>query len=370
MKPIDKPHLAVGALSHPGERRNHNEDRYSVTAYQRDRDGMPSLLAVVADGIGGHQAGEVAAEMTVEHIVEAVTRSDGDHPLQTLREAVTEAAIAVHEASTVDPQREGMGSTVSIAWILGDRLFVTYVGDSRIYLMRGDQLIQITNDHTWVQEAVDHQIISPEEAHGHPHAHVLRRHIGGEEPPEPDQRLRVFGGSDESGSRTNQGLKLREGDRLLLCSDGLTDLVEDEELAAALGEAPPEGAAERLVALARERGGHDNITVVALEVPQGALRSLPAKKSLRNALLALALVAIFAGAVGLGAVWWFGLGPFDPPGGGARPSTATPTSAGGSPTSEAVTATTASPTAAATPAATTGPTSTPIPLATVIPEGG
>lgn len=369
MKPIDKPHLAVGALSHPGERRDHNEDRYSVTAYQRDRDGMPSLLAVVADGIGGHQAGEVAAEMTVEHIVEAVARSPGDHPLDTLREAVTEAAIAVHEASTTDPRREGMGSTVAIAWILGDRLFITYVGDSRIYLLRGDRLLQISNDHTWVQEAVEHKIISPEEAQDHPHSHVLRRHIGGEEPPEPDQRLRISGDSDESGSPSNQGLKLHQGDRMLLCSDGLTDLVEDEEIADVLGAAAPDQATERLVAIARERGGHDNITAVALEVPAEMLQAIPSRSRLRRALLTLGLLIVLAGGAGLGAAWGLGLGPFNRTGGGLSQPSATPTLTGVSPTSSTMAATMAPATPTPTPEATGGPTFTPVPLATVPPEG-
>lgn len=314
MKPIDKPHLQVGALSHPGERRSHNEDRYSVTAYQRGSDGMPALLAVVADGIGGHLAGEVAAELTVEHLVEAVAASDGRQPLATLREAVIDAARAVHQAASDDSEREGMGSTAAVALILGDRLYITYVGDSRIYLQRGERFLQISNDHTWVQEAMDHKIISREEAEGHPQAHVLRRHIGGDTPPDPDQRLRFSGDPDDSGSTAQQGLRLQDGDRVLLCSDGLTDLVKDDEIAAQLKAGPPDQAVSKLVNLARERGGHDNITVVALEVPPAFRRAIPRSKGcLRRVLLALALAVLVGLLLGLAAAWWLQWRPFELP---------------------------------------------------------
>lgn len=313
MKPLDKPHLLVGALSHPGEKRNHNEDRYSVTAYLREADGQPVLLAVVADGIGGHQAGEVAAELTVEHLVEAVSRSDGRSPLLTLREAIIDAARAVHAAAEQDSEREGMGSTVAAALVLGDLLYVTYVGDSRIYLQRGDRILQISNDHTWVQEALDHKIISREEAEDHPQAHVLRRHVGGEAPPEPDQRLRVSGDPDDPGSTGDQGLRLQDGDRLLLCSDGLTDLVKDEEIAAELQQGPPEESADRLVSLARERGGHDNITVVAIEVPSGFRGRLPNRGCLGRTLLVISLVVLLAVLLVLAAAYWFGWRPVEIP---------------------------------------------------------
>lgn len=313
MKPLDKPHLLVGALTHPGERREHNEDRYSVTAYQRERDGMPSLLAVVADGIGGHKAGEVAAEMTIEHVVEAVAQSDGAKPLATLHQAVLDAADAVHRASTADSEREGMGSTVAIAWVLGDELYITYVGDSRIYLHRDDHILQISNDHTWVQEAVDNKIISQEEAVDHPHAHVLRRHIGGETPPEPDQRLRLTGDPDDQGSSAQQGLQLMEGDRLLLCSDGLTDLVNPREIAAWLASAPPNESADQLVALARERGGHDNITVVVLEAPAGLRRVKSRSGCLKRIVVALVLAALVGLALALAVSFLLAGDPVDMP---------------------------------------------------------
>lgn len=362
MKPTEKPHLLVGALSHPGEEREHNEDRYSVTAYRLERSGVPSLLAIVADGIGGHQAGEVAAEITVEAITDRVGRSSGRDPLPTLRAAVTDAARAVIDAAGKDSAREGMGSTVAIVWILGDRLYLTYVGDSRIYLQREDRILQLSNDHTWVQEALDHEIISPQEAEDHPHAHVLRRHIGGDKPPEPDLRVRLSGSPEDSGSTSHQGLALRAHDHILLCSDGLTDLVHADELAAALSSAPPAQAAQELVDLARSRGGHDNITVIALEVPPQAVR----RRSRRW--LGWGVAGVLAGsllivAAALALTWRFNSWPWRPLGLGFQTPApaATPVTTQVPAVQEAEeVAPAVPPTASPTP----GPTSTAIPLAT------
>lgn len=365
MKPIERPHLLVGALSHPGEERDHNEDRYSVTAYRLEPGGLPSLLAIVADGIGGHQAGEVAAEITVEAISERVGGSSGRDPLPTLRAAVTDAAHAVIDAAGKDSAREGMGSTVAAVWILGDRLYLTYVGDSRIYLRRDDRILQLSNDHTWVQEALDHEIISPQEAEDHPHAHVLRRHIGGDKPPEPDLRVRVSGSPEDSGSTSHQGLTLRAGDHILLCSDGLTDLVQADEIAAALRSAAPADAVQELVNLARSRGGHDNITVVALEVPAQAIRPRSRRVLGWGALAVItAFVVVLAGT--LVATWRFNTWPWSALGLGYRTPPPAATAVATQPPSEEELesgAPVALPSVTPTPA----PTSTAIPLATVPP---
>ena len=307
MKPSDRPHLSVGALSHPGEQREHNEDRHSVTAYQLERGGQPALVAVVSDGIGGHQAGEVAAEITVDRVVERLAGSSGQDPLASLRAAVSDAARAVMEAAGDNEARQGMGSTLAAVWVIGNRLYMTNVGDSRIYLLRGEELRQLSNDHTWVQEALDHAIISAEEAEDHPHQHVLRRHIGGEQPPEADMRIRWSSDPDDHGSTSHQGLTLEPHDKLLLCSDGLTDLVEPPDLSQLLGSAEPSQAAEALVNLARERGGHDNITVVVLEVPPGgAARS----KRRRLGTVGLLLAGLLGAVLAISLAWRLQLWPF------------------------------------------------------------
>ncbi|MGA9532574.1 MAG: protein phosphatase 2C domain-containing protein [Anaerolineales bacterium] len=365
MRPADKPHLIVGALSHPGEKRDHNEDRYSVTAYRVERSGQPTLLAVVADGVGGHQAGEVAAEMTVEAVVERIGRSSGRDPLPTLRAAVAEAARAVIESADKDEALAGMGSTLAAVWVIGSRLYLTYVGDSRIYFLRDDHIHQLSNDHTWVQEALEHEIISLDEAVDHPHAHVLRRHIGGDKPPEPDLRVR-FGTADPAGSSSQQGLQLEVGDRLLLCSDGLTDLVENQEIASILAEHSPSSAARELVDLARRRGGHDNITVIVLQVPAGQIRGRRINW-LGWGLIGTLLAALLAAAIGLTLAWRFDLWPFHNAVGQLQstPSASQPAILS---STQAVVTTATPPPASATVTPTPGPTATAVPLATVAPQ--
>ena len=267
MIPSDQPHLRASAVSNPGRVRDHNEDSYGVTAYRLEPKGTPALLAVLADGIGGHQAGEVASALTVDAVVNTVESQPGGDPLEVLASAVREAAHQVRQAANSDKAREGMGSTLAAAWIIGAKLYTVNVGDSRIYFRREGDLHRISVDHTWIQEALDHGIIQPDEVEGHPNAHVLRRHIGGAKAPEPDFRLRLQLDETDEASVANQGLTLKPGDQLLLCSDGLTDLVSGPDIDAALAQKGPR-ATEDLLQLALDRGGHDNITIIVLEVPK------------------------------------------------------------------------------------------------------
>jgi protein phosphatase len=203
-----------------------------------------------------------------------------------------------------------MGSTVSIAWVIGDRLYTAYVGDSRIYLLRKAEIHQISIDHTWLQGALDHHILTAEEAVGHPYGHVLQRAIGSPQPPEADFRLRLRADEPERQSIENQGYALQAGDQLLLCSDGLTDLVNDHEIREALIEQSPEQAAQSLLSLARARGGHDNITIVILAYAV-ALHPLqepaPGKRRWLPVALVSALVLIAALFVALFLAWRFNL---------------------------------------------------------------
>ncbi len=302
----DRPHLIVAAQSHPGETGKNNEDAFSVSSYALEVGKVPSLLAVVADGIGGHQAGEVAAQLAVETLVQRVAGSTGREPLPVLRTAVVEAGRAIQRAASASPDHEGMGSTIAVAWEIGGKLYTVYVGDSRIYFLRGTGLHRLTIDHTWIQEALDHGIITPEEARNHPHAHVLRRHLGGTQDPQPDLRLRLRADESDARAQANQGLSLHAGDQLLLCSDGLTDLVTDAEIQTILGAHPPATATQTLIDLARARGGHDNITVIVALVPAPRRRPRPLLPGLVLA-LALMLILVAAGTLGL---WWLGLWPW------------------------------------------------------------
>jgi serine/threonine protein phosphatase PrpC len=262
-------HLIVEAQTHAGMTGKNNEDRYAVTSFVLEENNrLPVLFAVLADGIGGHRAGEVAAELAVNHIMQVIAKSDGHRIRQAIEEAVTEAsnAIAAHSAS--NENLKGMGATCALAWIIGDRLYTAYVGDSRIYLMRGGRIQQLTVDHTWVQEAIEKGILTPELAREHPNVHVIRRYLGSPEPPEPDFRLKFFDGEGDLQAEENQGVQLLPDDVLLLCSDGLTDLVwNDEILETVRTRDNIKEASRALIDLANSRGGHDNITVVLVSAP-------------------------------------------------------------------------------------------------------
>jgi protein phosphatase len=264
------PHLHVAAISHAGMSGKNNEDRYEISSFQlKEGDPRPALFAVVADGIGGHRAGEVAAEIAINYITKEVAESSARKPLKTLESAIHNANQAIAGHAAANDEQLGMGSTCACVWVIEDKLYTAYVGDSRIYLLREKQIQRLTVDHTWVQEAFEKGIITAEQMHDHPNRHVIRRHLGGAKPPVVDFRLRVDNSESKDESEGNQGFLLEIGDIILVCSDGLTDLVWDDEICSIVYEsADLNAAAEALVDLANKRGGHDNITVVLLEMPK------------------------------------------------------------------------------------------------------
>jgi serine/threonine protein phosphatase PrpC len=266
---VTRAHLNVDAQTHAGMTGKNNEDRYAVASFVLDkRDRTPVLFAVLADGIGGHRAGEVAAELAVNHMMQAVARSDGKHIRSTIEDAVMEASDAIAAHSEANENFKGMGATCATAWIVGDKLHTAYVGDSRIYLIRSGRIQQLTVDHSWVQEAIEKGVLTPEAARQHPNVHVIRRYLGSPTPPDPDFRLKLFNDEGDQHAENNQGLQLLPNDILLLCSDGLTDLVWNDEILEVIRSKPTLKEASRaLIELANSRGGHDNITVVLISVP-------------------------------------------------------------------------------------------------------
>jgi len=264
------PHLHVAARSHPGMIGKNNEDRYSVSAFQLGRDDpRPSVFAVIADGIGGHRAGEVAAELAVNYISKGIAESNGKKPLSILENSIHEASQVISSHSAGKDDEEGMGSTCACVWVIENKLYTAYVGDSRIYFVRENHIQQLTIDHTWVQEAFEKGIITAEQMRDHPNVHVIRRHLGGLKLPEVDFRLRIDNEESDQESEQNQGFHLEPGDTLLICSDGLTDLVWDDEILKVVrSKHDLKSAVDKLVNLANERGGHDNITVVLLSMPR------------------------------------------------------------------------------------------------------
>jgi PPM family protein phosphatase len=272
-------HLHVAALSHAGMSGKNNEDRYAVSSFKLSVDDpRPAVFAVVADGIGGHRAGEVAAELAVNYISMHVAESNAKKPVKVLETAIHEASQAIASHAAGKEEEKGMGATCACVWVIENRLYTAYVGDSRIYLLRGKFIQRLTIDHTWVQEAFEKGIISAEQMHEHPNVHVIRRHLGGTKVPEVDFRLRIDNEETNEESIENQGFHLQPGDTILMCSDGLTDLVWDDEIQKIIrSKKDLKSAAEALVSLANQRGGHDNITTVLLAMPRE--EGIPERKS-------------------------------------------------------------------------------------------
>lgn len=301
----EQTHLKTAAGTHAGMSGKNNEDSYGVSAFVLEDDAhTPALLAVLADGIGGHNAGEVASALVVETISQQVAGSDASDPVATLNEAVRTASAQVQRMAQTESGHRGMGATVVCAWIIGKRLYTAYVGDSRIYLVRGERIFRLTQDHSWVQEALDNGLITPAQAVRHPNAHVIRRYVGSPEPPDVDFRLRLTAEENTRQAIENQGMELKSGDTLLLCSDGLTDLVKDDEILDLVRRGGPDNAIQELIALANRRGGHDNITAVMIQAPKGVF-SQDALQTGRKPLAAtrpliLGCLCILAGLILLG----------------------------------------------------------------------
>lgn len=273
MIPSHQNHLDIAAITDPGNRGRINEDSYQITSFLiSEDDETPVLLTVVADGIGGHKAGEIASMIAVDTIVSAVAESDVSDPLWVLKSALLEANHSITSKAAEDADLRGMGSTVACVMVVDSALYIATLGDSRIYLVRDNVIRQLTIDHTWVQEAIDVGVINLEEARNHPRRHLIRSYLGSADPIKPDLRLYLAENENAEQAKANQGLPLLPEDLVLLCTDGLTDLVADEEILDILGSSDnhDEGL-QKLVDLANLRGGHDNITIVLLQPPKNEL---------------------------------------------------------------------------------------------------
>jgi protein phosphatase len=267
MIPVEQSHLNIAADTHSGMKGKNNEDQFSVSAFTLSvLEDTPSVFAIVADGIGGHRAGEVASAIAVEMISQSVAESDASQPVAIMQAAMIQASQAIYAQANNDPEKEGMGTTCVCTWVIGNKLYSAFVGNSRLYLVRGSKLVQLNVDHTWVQEAVQAGALTVEQARVHPHANVIRRYLGSANQVEVDTRLRTE--RSRRLSADNQGQELHPGDRLLLCSDGLNDMVQDHVILNLARNDSLEDAVTALIEEANEAGGKDNITVILLEMPK------------------------------------------------------------------------------------------------------
>ncbi|HEC18244.1 MAG TPA: Stp1/IreP family PP2C-type Ser/Thr phosphatase [Gammaproteobacteria bacterium] len=243
--------VAMAGITDTGRAREHNED---AIAWDESRG-----LALLADGMGGHNAGDVASRLCIDTLNEILLPTL-DKPLRlrpnkhmsrhaTLaRRAVNKANTAIYENAEANPARKGMGTTLAMVLFYDDKAVVAHVGDSRVYRLRGRELEQITADHSLVRELLEKGVISAEEAEDNPYSHVITKAVG--------VRPRVVAEVQEFATQP--------GDVFLLCSDGLTDLVDERDIAEALGAFAGhwQRAAQHLVDLANNHGGRDNISVV------------------------------------------------------------------------------------------------------------
>ena len=269
MIPSKEHHIMAFSITDPGSQGRINEDSYDIASFTiSEEDETPVLVAVIADGIGGHKAGEIASKIAVATIISAIAESDGSDPIWILKSALLEANHSITAEAGDDDSRQGMGSTVVCALIIDQALYIATLGDSRIYLIRDQAVQQMNIDHTWVQEAMETGIINEEEARNHPRRHLIRSYLGSADPIQPDLRLYLEKNENQEQAKANQGLPLVPGDQLLLCTDGLTDLVAKEEFLEILGsDGSEDERLGKLVDLANMRGGHDNITIILLQAP-------------------------------------------------------------------------------------------------------
>ena len=243
--------LRVIQKSDVGQQRERNEDSFGRLDAASHANHVS--LYVVADGMGGHVAGEVASQVAVQTILSVFDEpAESDDLAERIQAAIVRANAEVYTLGSTDLRLTGMGTTVVAAAVSDSGLTLANVGDSRAYLLRDGELRQLTRDHSWVAKAVENGMLTPAQARHHPDRNVIYRSLGAE----PDVRVDTF------------VYDLRSGDRVLLCSDGLTDVVDDDLLAKLAGEPEAETAVQQLIDAANDAGGPDNITVTLIVVEE------------------------------------------------------------------------------------------------------
>ena len=239
-------HFSCAARTDVGVVRSGNEDSYLMLS---DRG-----IFVVADGMGGHAAGEVASEMATRIIareIGALRGVEDEEASRRVQRAIVAANESIYERTLAEHDKRGMGTTATVLVLMRGRYLIGQVGDSRAYILRDEEFFQVTKDHSYVQEQVDAGLLTPDQARVHPYSNVITRCVGAGSEVLPD----IYFGS------------LRPGDILLLASDGLTGMLEDDQLLRILqSDGGPEAWVDRMVAEANYRGGLDNITAIVVRI--------------------------------------------------------------------------------------------------------
>jgi len=242
---------AIGARTDLGRIRENNEDKFEFYIPEdEDTLALKGSLYAVADGMGGHSAGQIASELALKTSIRAYYADSSPIVEESLRQAFQQANALIFDAARAVAERAGMGTTMTALAVRGREAFVAHVGDSRCYLFRNGDLRQLTEDHSWVNEQVKRGGLTVEEAEASPFRNVITRSLGNA----PNVEVDVF------------AEEIKAGDVFLLCSDGLTGEVSDDEIRRVLSNSAPSPAAWELVDLALEHGGRDNVTALIVAV--------------------------------------------------------------------------------------------------------
>jgi PPM family protein phosphatase len=246
-----KPGIEMAILSDVGRQRANNEDSYLYWEPDSNKEfSRKGRLAIVADGMGGYEGGQEASRLAVETIRDIYDSSfDGD-PQKALIASFITAHDKIQSYAVKHPQLQGMGTTCTAFSIVGANLYFAHVGDSRLYLIRGENISRLTRDHSYVGRLVENGIVRSEDAESHPQRHILTAALGSGREVEPDF--------------PQHPLTLEEGDYLVLCTDGLWSLVSDLDIATVVRANSPADSCHALIQTALDRGGPDNITVLVL----------------------------------------------------------------------------------------------------------
>jgi len=251
---VEGSEIEIGNLTDVGSKRTHNEDYYGLFRF-----GSDEILALVADGMGGHASGEVASRLAVETIWEVYEKERGDKDvLMALKSALEITNFTILQKSLEKEEWNGMGTTATALVLKEGQAFVGHVGDSRAYLLRNSAISQLTKDHSLVERMVEQGLLNRDEANRHPQRNVIYQTLGVNRDLEPELLGPIF---------------FSPHDTFLLCTDGLSNLVSDQEIMGMVRENSPQRACERLIDLANQRGGHDNITLQILTVKGKAPKS-------------------------------------------------------------------------------------------------
>jgi len=248
-----RPGIELANLTDVGCERRQNEDNYCYAEPENDEEMQRrGRLAVIADGMGGQEGGQIASMLAVETVRDVFLNGEAEDPISALESAYQSAHKAIQEYARMHPELAGMGTTCTAAVLKDGHVTYGHVGDSRLYLLRNGVIVQLTRDQSYVQQMVDSGVINSDEAKTHPSRNILTSALGSDSTVEADF--------------AEAPIPLLASDVLLLCTDGLHGFVSDGEMLEATSKNPPREACLKLVGLAKERGGPDNITIQIIRI--------------------------------------------------------------------------------------------------------